>query len=415
FKIFSQLSVSPQDIEQLHIAFQIRSRKADFMEKKTVLMISPTFLPVIGGSEIYSYDLCEYLSGRGHRVYLIACTTPLKGKYRLVERRENLCIRRIPCLNRKLLEKTAGHPIIYPFLVVPPLLFYSLFFLLRHRNEVDVIHAQSVSAGLVVALLAAIFKKRSLVTTHGKYLSDNPYHLQYNKYAKFIRWVLGRFDRILAINEQSRDELVQIGIGADRIVIAPHWVDQQTFRPADKEASKAEVGWQGKFVVLFAGRFVEDKGINQIIAAAKAINRDVIFAFAGTGPLDEMIANAAKDEPDILYLGRVDNEQMPIYYNAADLILVPSRHAGDGIPRVIIEAFSCGTPVIGANRGGIPGVVTSSVGLIIEPTTEEINRAIEVLFDDRSKLENLTANCRRYAESRFSIRNAEIVEVSYYG
>lgn len=383
------------------------------MEKKTVLMISPTFLPVIGGSEIHSNDLCEYLSGHGHRVSLIACTPPLKGKYGLVERRENLCIRRIPCLNRKLLEKTTKHPIIYPFLVVPPLLFYSFFFLLRHRNEVDVIHAQSVSAGLVVALLAAIFKKRSVVTTHGKYFSDNPYHLQYNKYAKFIKWLFGSFDRILAINEQSRDELIQVGVQAEKIVVAPHWVDQQMFRPADREVCKVEVGWEGKFVVLFAGRFVEDKGISQIIAAAKAINRDVIFAFVGTGPLDEMIANAAKDEPNILYLGRMDNERMPTYYNAADLILLPSP-LDEGIPRVIVEALSCSTPVIGANRGGIPGVVDSSVGLIIEPTAEEINRAIEALFDDRNKLQDLMNNCRKYAESRFSIRNAEIVEASYY-
>jgi glycosyltransferase involved in cell wall biosynthesis len=266
-----------------------------------------------------------------------------------------------------------------------------------------------------VALLAAIFKKRSVVTTHGKYFSDNPYHLQYNKYVKFIKWVLGSFDRILAINEQSKDELVGVGISADKIVIAPHWLDQQTFRPENKKACKAQVGWQEKFVVLYAGRFVEDKGISQIIAAAKAINRDVIFAFVGTGPLEEMIVNAAGDEPNILYLGRVDNAQMSKYYNAADFILVPSRHAGDGIPRVIMEALSCGTPVIGANRGGIPDVVISSVGVIIEPTVEEINRAIEALFDDRQKLERLTANCRRYAQSRFSIRNAETVEASYYG
>ena len=385
------------------------------MEKKTVLMISPTFSPVIGGSEIYSNDLYEYLSRRGHRVVLIACTSPLKGKYRLIERSGNSCIRRIPCLNRKLLEKTVKHPIVYPFLIIPPLFFYSFFFLLWNRNEVDVIHAQSASAGLVVALLAAIFKKRSIVTTHGKYFSDNPYHLQYNKYVKFIKWVLGSFDKILAINEQSKEELLEVGIRDDKIIIATHWVDQQMFRVQDKKTCKVRVGWQGRFVILYAGRFVEDKGIGQIIDVAKEITRDVVFVFAGTGPLEEMIVNAAKDEHNIIYLGRVDNERMSIYYNAADLILVPSRHAGDGIPRVITEALSCGTPVIGANRGGIPDVVASSVGIIIEPAAEEIKRSIETLFDDRDKLNRLTANCRRYAESRFSIRNAEIAEASYYG
>jgi len=389
--------------------------KADFMEKKTVLMISPTFSPVIGGSEIYSNDLYEYLSRRGHRVYLIACTFSLKGKYRLVERRGNSSIRRIPCLNRKLLEKTARHPFVYPFLIIPPLFLYSFFFLLWHRNKVDVIHAQSVSAGLVAASLAAIFKKRNVVTTHGKYFSDNLYHLQYNRYVRFIKRVLGSFDKILAINEQSKEELLEVGVRADKIIIAPHWVDQQMFSVQDKKMCKEDTGWQGRFVVLYAGRFVEDKGVSQIIAAAKTINRDVVFAFAGTGPLEDAVSNAAKDGPNIIYLGRVDNERMPIYYNAADLILVPSRHAGDGIPRVITEALSCGTPIIGANRGGIPDVVNSSVGIIIEPAAAGIKKAIEALFDDRDKLKRLADNCRRYAESRFSIRNAEIAEASYYG
>lgn len=390
-------------------------KRGDFVKKKTVLMISPTFLPVMGGSENYSYDLYEYLLGRGCLVYLIACTFSLKGKYKWIEKKGGSCIIRIPCLNRKLLEKTAKHPIIYPVLIIPPLLFYSFFFLLWHRKGIDVIHAQSVSAGLVVALLAAIFKKRSVITTHGKYFSDNPHHLQYNKYDQFIRLILGRFDRILAINKQSRDELAQIGIRPEKIVIAPHWVDQQVFKQADKKTSKAEVGWEGKFVVFFVGRFVEDKGINQIIAAAKAIKRDVVFAFAGAGPCEEMIINASQEENSILYLGRIDSQRISLYYNAADLILVPSRHAGDGIPRVIMEALSCGTPVIGANRGGIPDVITPLVGLIIEPAVEEINKAIETLFDNRDVLKSLSANCRRYAETYFSIRNAKIVESSYYG
>lgn len=385
------------------------------MGKKTVLLISPTFSPVIGGSEIYSNDLYEYLSRRGHTVNIIACTTPLKGKYRLIERRGKCSIRRIPCLSQKLLEKTAKHPIVYPFLIIPPLFFYSFFFLLWHHKEVSVMHAQSASAGIVVASLAFFFRKRSIVTTHGKYFSDNLYHLQYNKYVRFIKWILGTFDKILAINQQSKDELLEVGIRDDKIIIAPHWVNQQMFSVQNKKTCKADVGWQGKFAILYAGRFVEDKGINQIITVAKGIKKGVIFAFAGIGPLEETIILAAKSEPNIIYLGKVHNERMSLYYNAADLVLVPSRHAGDGVPRVIIEALSCGTPVIGANRGGIPDVIVSSLGIVIEPTTEEIKIAIENLFDDKDKLNRLTANCRKYAESRFSIKNAEIVEASYDG
>ena len=385
------------------------------MDKNTVLIISPTFLPVIGGSEVYSNDLCGYLSKHGWQVNLVTCTPPLKGKYGLVEKKGNLCIMRIPCLSKRVIEKSTEHPIIYPLFIVPPLLLYSFFFMLRYYREIDVIHAQSVSAGFVVMILAALFKKKSVVTTHGKYFSDNPYHLQYNKYVKFIKWVLSSFDKVLAINKQSRDELLAVGIPADKIIIAPHWVDQQVFVPLDKKISKKQAGWQGKFVILFAGRFVEDKGVSQVIAASRLTRRDIIFAFIGTGPLEAMIAEAARNQHNVINLGKVANEEMPMYYNAADLILVPSRHAGDGIPRVITEALSCGTPVIGANRGGIPDVVNSSVGLIIEPTAEEIKTAIEILFADKNKLESLAVACRNYAVRNFSAKNAEIVEESYYG
>ncbi len=380
--------------------------------KKTVLMICPTFAPVAGGSEIHASELCEYLSGRGHGVYLIACTVPLNGRYSVVETRDNVWIRRIPCLNPKLLDQTGDHPIIFPFMVIPPLLFHSFVFLLRHRREIDVIYAQSVTAGLVAAMLATIFRKRRVVTTHGEYFSDNPYHLQYHKYAMFIKWVFRRFDKVLTVNDQSRDELINVGVEAEKVVVAPRWVNQRVFSPLDRKACKAELGWEEKFVVLFVGRFVEDKGINEMIEAAKSTNRPVFFAFAGDGPMDERIASEAKSKPNILYIGRVDHDRLPIYYNAADLILLPSRLEGPS--RVIMEALSCGTPVIGANRGWIPWVMDPSVGVIIEPTAEEINRATEALFDDRSKLQKLMANCRGYAEGRFSVRNAEVIEASYY-
>ena len=115
---------------------------------------------------------------------------------------------------------------------------------------------------------------------------------------------------------------------------------------------------------------------------------------------------------NIFFIGSVDNRNLPQYYNASDLVIVPSQYE-EGYGRVILEALSCGTPVVASNRGGIGEALDSSVGMLIEPSIERIKEKIEFLFDRPEEVQKLARNCRSYAEKRFGPANARLVEESY--
>ncbi|MFH1504405.1 MAG: glycosyltransferase family 4 protein, partial [Candidatus Omnitrophota bacterium] len=224
-------------------------------------------------------------------------------------------------------------------------------------------------------------------------------------FTKVIKWVFSGFDRVLTLSEQSRNEWIKIGINPEKVTTYRYWVNQDLFKPLDKNLSKEKLGYKGKFIVLFAGRLIEAKGVLTLIEAAKK-NKDKTFVFIGEGPLSEKVNEAAKEE-NIIFLSRVKNTDLPPYYNAADVVVMPSQYE-EGYGRVILEALSCGTPVIASNRGGIKEVLTGSVGMLIEPVEEEITKALKEI-----SLKELSKNCRPYAEKMFSSDNALVIEKAY--
>ena len=100
------------------------------------------------------------------------------------------------------------------------------------------------------------------------------------------------------------------------------------------------------------------------------------------------------------------------YYQAADIVVVPSQY-DEAFGKVIIEALSCGTPVIGSKRGAIPDIVSSLVGRVVEPTAGEIAREIEYLYSHPEILSVLTQNCRSYAQEHFDEKNIKVITDSY--
>ena len=80
----------------------------------------------------------------------------------------------------------------------------------------------------------------------------------------------------------------------------------------------------------------------------------------------------------------------------------------EGYGRVILEALSCGVPVIASNRGGMKEILNDSIGVLVEPTEEEIIKALR-----ETDFEKLAKNCRPYAEKMFSSNNAKVIEEAY--
>jgi glycosyltransferase involved in cell wall biosynthesis len=131
----------------------------------------------------------------------------------------------------------------------------------------------------------------------------------------------------------------------------PHSVDTTLFKPREKLKEHDPI------VVLFVGRLSEEKGVLELIDVAKKIKscrKNIEFWFVGQGPLRNYL-NKLKDQLPIRCLGYIDNTILPKVYQEADILILPSKRKRKweelfGI--VLIEAMSCGLPVIASNNVG---------------------------------------------------------------
>ncbi len=377
---------------------------------KAILILSPFFRPNVGGVETYLDDLCRYLTKHNYKVFVITYQ-PLTTKARglRVEKRENLQIHRIPWFGHNLFHKVEAYPLLDFFYLTTGLFFFTFFFLLRHNNKIDVIHAQGLNAAFITKFLAKLFKKRLIMSTCAVYNLQKGTLL-----AKVVRWLLSDFDKILPLANFSKRELVHIGLPENKMNVYYLWVDQEVYKPKDKKESKERIHLAGKFIVLFIGRLIKIKGVEVLIEVARKVEKKINFVFIGDhGPLLKIVEEAASQSENIILVKNIHGNQLIPYYQAADILIVPSQYE-EAFGKVIIESLSCGTPVIGANKGGIPEVLDPSVGILIEPTVKEIKEKIEFLFDNPQELKRLKNNCRKYALDRFSIKNVKVIEESYH-
>ncbi|MSS70593.1 MAG: glycosyltransferase family 1 protein [Candidatus Latescibacteria bacterium] len=377
-----------------------------------ILLISPFCKPNVGGAEAHLDKLSKYLDRRGHRVWISTyqpLVTPVKAPS--YEREGGIETFRISWFGRGWFNRLEHLPFVFNFLYLFPGLFVnSLRVALRHRRQIRVVHAHGLVATSIAKILARLFAFRSVASTHAIYGFGRRMLL-----AKIVRWLFASFDYILAVGEPSRQELIQIGLPADRIEVHPNWVDLRFFRPHGRSACRQMLNIQGEFVVLFIGRLIEIKGVRQLLEAARDVPPQITFYFIGDGPLASEVEEASRQSPNIFFIGKIPSEEahkIPYYYGAADLAAFPSQY-DEGFATVLLESIACGTPVISCDRGVVPYFLTPEVSDLIDPTVENLRERILYYFQNRRPLEEKQRACRAFAEERFSEEKAKIIEKSY--
>ena len=157
--------------------------------------------------------------------------------------------------------------------------------------------------------------------------------------------------------------------------------------------------------VLYLGAVAAYKGVPELLSAMQLVLNDpelahVDLALAGAGDRVGEVEALAAGHPDrVRYLGVIRGEAKHQALNEADVVIVPSTCL-DNFPRVILDGFSHGLPVIGSDRGGIPEVIHAGEdGLIATPEPVALARAMGELARDPERRHALGAAARRRAES----------------
>jgi len=148
------------------------------------------------------------------------------------------------------------------------------------------------------------------------------------------------------------------GVPLERIVVLPNEIDLARFQAAPTPAAaRAALGVAHREVVLFLHRLSPRKGaelLPEIVRLVTAARPQVLFLIVGDGPsrarVEESIVGAGL-ALHVRFTGWVPNRDVPRYYAAADLYIMPSLE--EGFPRVLLEAMAMGTPFVAADVGGV--------------------------------------------------------------
>lgn len=368
-----------------------------------ILQISSHFSPNVGGVETHLDDLVLALKKRKHQVFVLTYR-PLttKAKWKIWQASENLKILRLPWLPG-FFYKLVNMPTLEFFYLVPGLFLVTPLVIVFQNPKV--IHSHGLVAGLVAVFWGKLLGKRVIVTTHSIY-----HFPQQGFYRNFAHFIFNNADKILVLSRQSEREIEHLGIPRQKIETFTYWIDLTRFKEVKK--AKSKLGWQRGFKVLFVGRLVPEKGVNELLAAAQRWSEKIGLVIIGTGTLENKVERLAKKMVNLTYLGKVSQEKLPLFYSAADLTVVPSVHE-EGFGRVILESLACGTPVLASNRGAIPEALNPSVGKLIEISPTNLQRSVENFYQRPDKLRQLKKKTRNFAEGRYSEKNVESIIGSY--
>ena len=201
------------------------------------------------------------------------------------------------------------------------------------------------------------------------------------------RVVMSRCHRVAVLSQFMRQRVIGAhGISADDLALIPGAVDPHAFVPVeDRRLAKAALNLPGNRTILFTVRnLVPRMGLDNLLDAIEMLKNaghELLLVIGGEGPLHKQLQAdiRRKGLSDVVRLiGFVPESQLSHYYQAADLVLIPSLQL-EGFGLVMVEAMACGTPVLGTPVGAIPEILNQVDPILVAEGVDgrSIGRALE--------------------------------------
>lgn len=347
------------------------------MESLRVCILSKQFPPGVGGAETYAYELANGLAERGHDVDVY--TQWIDSPDETADVHENVSVNRICKARRKLVT------------------FETLWFSYTARREIDfdeydIIHGTMMPASTIAVTPFNDVETPVVLTSHGTSVGEAcsvaletpaDYLLKYFFHPMNIAmdYVAGHdVDQIIAISDHAYEQLTT-HYRLDDVGMIPHGVDTDWFYPRDEQHPAVD---SEKTTLLYVGRLGARKGLGLALRALARVDPDdVEFLIAGTGRHEDRLRELAANldiSDRVQFLGYVEDDALPVLYSSADVFILPSQYEGFGL--VLLESMACGTPVIGADAGGIPTAIEEGTGYVADRNVEDVATAIQSLVDE---------------------------------
>ena len=231
--------------------------------------------------------------------------------------------------------------------------------------------------------------------------------------------VIAKANRIIAATLAEKSQLEFLyGAPSSKISVIPPGVDTRHFYPIAKDEAKEVVGVPlNTHTILFVGRIEPLKGIDLLIQAISIIQKNgelqccphnlVIIGGEPNAKTEEMNAEMArlqdmvdelKIENFVIFLGKQNQQMLPYYYSAAEVVVMPSHYESFGM--VALEAMACGTPVVASQVGGLAFLVRDGVTGFVVPgnDVQTLAKRLVELIKNKELRDKLGSNSSEYAQ-----------------
>jgi L-malate glycosyltransferase len=246
------------------------------------------------------------------------------------------------------------------------------------KIQPEVIHAHMVS---ILAYILRKSKLKTILTIHNSELIFyNKTLLEKLKHNLFTKQTIKDFDVVTTISNQMKNYFTKFY--KREINYIPNGIDINKFQ-------KLEDIKRDDKLILYVGRLTKNKRVEIIFELAKKMP-DYRFIIIGDGPLKNSV-----NLPNLKFLGKKQNEELPLYYNKAGYSIFPSMI--ENMPLVGLEAMACGSIVISSTKG----------------FSEYIDDGINGFIFNKPDMQNIM-NVIKYTNNRNSIRSMAFTKAKTY-
>ena len=384
------------------------------------ILTTSTTLHQMGGTEVQAETLATEAARQGHTVFMITTAHPDGLK---TEKKDGYTVIYLPGTSYSMSRKEA--PAWWAASAKRTAELCS-------SENIDVVWAENFS-GLSYAAISAserrpvisiinglgicgeIASNFNRVSTFGEfaYFATRYIGQLFFYYIPWFRAMVRDSDLLVGVSNESLSAVAkEFPSSANKIKAILNPVDTDFFHPDPELRRKAreELGFsESAQVILMAGVLNKQKGVHlglEVFAQLTAEFPEARLLVVGDGPQRAEL-NARAQLPDasgkVVFCGMKSNKEMPRYYNAADIYLNPTLRL-EGLPMVIIEAMSCGLPVIVSKIGGTGSTIDDGIsGFFVKPgDMQGLIAKLKLILSDSELKKCLAAGAREKALLCFS-------------
>lgn len=243
-----------------------------------------------------------------------------------------------------------------------------------------------------------------------------PFNFENNRIRRKIKNdVRSNADLFIAVTEKARDALIIEGVSEEKIEVIPPGINLYKFKPGEKNKKilrNLGLSIDDK-IILFIGRLKREKGVYDLVYAAKrilddqAIRENIHFIFVGSGEEGKNLHFMVKKldiEKNVKFISYFPYKDINSLYNTADIFVLPSIPIPvwqEQLGMVLLEAMASGKPIISTMSGSIPEVI-GDAGVLVQPNDPRgLYYSIKYLIQSEERREELSNKARERAQRNF--------------